>query len=43
VKLGGTAETYLNTPLEVQEEITYDKLKAIFIERFKEKHPDVWY
>ena len=41
VKLRGTAEIYLNTHLEVQEEITYNRLKAKLIERFKEKHPDV--
>ena len=34
VKLRGTAEIYLNTHLKLQEEITYDMLKAIIIERF---------
>ena len=28
MKLRGTAEIYLNNHLEVQEEITYDRLKA---------------
>ena len=40
MKLRGAAETYLNTRLELQEEIMYDTLKSILIERFREKHPD---
>ena len=40
VKLRCTVEIYLNIRLKLQEEITYDWLKAILIERFKEKHPD---
>jgi hypothetical protein len=43
MKLRGTAETYLNTHPELQEEITYDRLKAMLIERFREKHPDAYY
>ena len=34
VKLRGTAEIYLNTHLEVREEITYDRLKEKIIERY---------
>jgi hypothetical protein len=43
MKFIGAAETYLNTHPELQEDITYDRLKAILIERFKEKHPDAYY
>ena len=43
MKLRGTAETYLNTHPELQEEITYDKLKSKLIERFREKHLDAYY
>ena len=43
MKLRGTAITYLNTHPELQEEITYDRLKVMLIERSKEKHPDAYY
>ena len=43
MKLRGTAKTYLNTHPELQEEIAYDRLKAMVIERFKETHPDDYY
>jgi hypothetical protein len=43
MKLRGASETYLNTHPELQEDSTYDRLKAILIERFKEKHPDAYY
>ena len=34
VKFRGTVEIYLNTHLKLQEEITYDRLKAKLIERY---------
>jgi hypothetical protein len=34
MKLRGTAKSYLNTHLEVQEEIKYDRLKAKLIQRY---------
>ena len=33
MKLTGTADSFLNTHLKLHEEITYDRLKAILIER----------
>ena len=43
MKLRDTAETYLNTHPELQDEVTNDGLKATLIERFKEKYPDAYY
>ena len=43
MKLRSAAETYLNKHPELQEEITYDRLKAMLIERFREKHLDAYY
>ena len=43
MKVRGAAETYVNTHPELQEEITYDRLKAPLTERFKEKHPEAYY
>ena len=40
MKVRGAAQTYLNTHPEFHEEITYDRLKAMLIERYKKKHPD---
>ena len=34
MKLIGTAETYLNAHPELQEDIPFDRLKALLIERF---------
>ena len=43
MKLRGPVETYLNTHPELQEEITYDRLKSMLIERFMEKLPITYY
>ena len=43
MELRGTAETYLNIHPELQKEITYDRVKAMLIERFREKRPDAYY